>query len=64
MNFMRRNNSFQFEKHLFAKNAQGIAYVIHGALLFLALSQRKPQVRSKNMKDDLYYHIKKICDLR
>ena len=58
MNYMRQSNTFQFEEDRFSKDAQGIAFIMHEALLLMNFLLRKPPVKSMNIYYfDLYYTI-------
>ena len=54
MGYRRKGNTFQFEEDLFIRNAEGISYIYHEALLLLKFLQTKPNVRSLNI---IYYDL-------
>ena len=58
LNYMRQRYTLQFEKESFSKNAQGIVFTMHEALLLMNFLPTKAQVKSKNPNNyDLYFAI-------
>ena len=43
MSYTRQKEKFQCEEELFSKDAQGIAMIVHGALLIVKFVQTEPQ---------------------
>ena len=65
MSYMRQNGNFQYEDP-FGKSAQGIAFIIHEAMLMMKFLQTKPRIRNKNINyHDLYYcNIENLSSLQ
>ena len=57
MQWKRYMGNFQFED-IFARNAKGIALIMHEALMLLKFFQTKPKLKQENIDYfDMYYNI-------
>ena len=60
MKYRRQSGTFQFEKDIFSKGAQGISKIYHEVNFLMNLLQTKPQVKNMNIEYyDLYYTVTK-----
>ena len=58
MYYIKQSGNFMFEVAPFCKNAQGVAFILHKALLGMKFPHKKPLIDKSNKKYyDLYYPV-------